>query len=648
MTPEYNLTVKLERHGDQLNASYFLPGSEALFPHSLPWQNIETQLRPIGDFLDSGKSSDLKDLLADAPRVYGRQLFEVLFGKDDECQKILRSLFSQPAKQPSPSPIMHAVRLRICTDEPLLFRLPWHLTAWREKLLIDRTGGGWEFIVGRGQDADPANDCETVLPCNILVIAPNAGFNAKQTQQREDHLKSFKSVLQDVWPTQDQKLPYLRQEFNRKGIKEALLGMSPHLIYVYAHGGVSAGRAYIKLDGDDGSDRLYISELAEKLDQQQPAPSIVYLNVSGLAGQGVEQLGSAVPLVIAHRLPGWLSGSHTQAVAWLREWLTTGNDPVTVCHSILKKQTGAEEVSLLIHGRYRSWKTEPFQPALHKHLPRLKLNRRHQKALVSQDVLDLINSDSRRVMGLVAYGSASNMVESLQEQLQSHIESNWLQQAEINWHKLTFPAKRGDNLLRDFEDEFTVQLDQGPNEAISHLLRRHAPRVSGAGNRGTLWFDWGVFGPKADQQPSLHPSELEAWLRFSSEYLASHCPADLRIVSYLAIELDENRQKRLTQALDGFFGHAWCRRPSFRLSVLPPLGNIAERDLFDFLDERANSSCPANIQDEVARLLFAETGGEFETAVGLIEQAEAGSWYDLHAQLKGTQGLTPPEDDEPF
>ena len=646
MTPDYTLTVKLERHDDQLNVSYFLPRYDASFPRSVPWQKIETQLQPIANVLDSGKPSGLEHLLEEASRLYGAQLFDVLFGKDDEYQKVLRALFTQPSDRPSPNPILHPVRLRICTDEPLLLGLPWQLTAWREKPLIDRPGGGWEFIAG--WDTDPSNDCETALPCNILVIAPKAGFDAELTEQREDHLKGFQDVLQHLWPTQDEKLPYLRLESIRKGVDEALLGMRPHLVYVYAHGGVSAGRPYITLDGDGRPDTLYISELAGQLAEQQPAPGVVYLNVSGLAGQGVEQLGATVPLVIAHRLPEWLPGSSAQALSWLKKWLTDGGDPVAVYHSILKKQTGAEAVSLLIYGQYRSWKTEPYQPVLCQYLPRLKLNRRHQKALVFQDLVDLINSDSRRVMGLVAYGSASDMLESLQEQLQHHIESIGFQQAEINWPKLAFPANRSKNLLHDLEDEFTAQLDQGPNEAIAHLIRRHAPRVSGTGHRGTLWFDWGVFGPRDDQQSPLYPRELEAWLRFSSEHLAKHCPADLRIVSYLAIELAEDRQQRLTQTLEGFFNHPWYRRPSFRLSILPPLGNIAARDLYDFLDERANSSCPPNIQDEVARLLFAETGGEFETTVALIEKAEEGSWYDLHARLKRTQGLTPPGDDEPF
>ncbi|MCB1318259.1 MAG: hypothetical protein KDK27_19970, partial [Leptospiraceae bacterium] len=257
--------------------------------------------------------------------------------------------------------------------------------------------------------------------------------------------------------------------------------------------------------------------------------------------------------------------------------------------------------------------------------------------------------DSRRVMGLIAYGDTGNLLESLHEQLQHHIESIGLPNTEINWLNLTFPANRGEKLERVLEDELALQLEKEPTETIPHLLRRHAPLVNAADhNRRTLWLNWGIFGANRDRQPPLTPSELESWLRLSSGYLSMHCPADLRIVSFLVIELAENRQQRLMKSLEKLRSQSWCRRSEFRLSILQPLGNILEGDLFDFLDERANSSCPPAIQDEMARLLFAKTGGEFEATVALIQQAEAGSWYDLQAQLKGTHGATQPEDDEPF
>jgi hypothetical protein len=80
------------------------------------------------------------------------------------------------------------------------------------------------------------------------------------------------------------------------------------------------------------------------------------------------------------------------------------------------------------------------------------------------------------------------------------------------------------------------------------------------------------------------------------------------------------------------------RTPAFRLSELPPLGKVAESDLLNFLEEPDNSSCDPGIQAEVAERIVVKTGGAFEETVALLQDAEAGSWYDLLARLRAEQG----------
>jgi hypothetical protein len=121
-------------------------------------------------------------------------------------------------------------------------------------------------------------------------------------------------------------------------------------------------------------------------------------------------------------------------------------------------------------------------------------------------------------------------------------------------------------------------------------------------------------------------------------------------VCYLALVLSDERErhKQLVDALQEYRKEPWCRHAAFRMNVLPPLGKVAEQDLFDFLEDPDNSSCPANIHTEIAERLIQRTGGRFDDTVKLMEQAEQGSWYDLLEQLQREQGVTTIADDEPF
>jgi hypothetical protein len=73
---------------------------------------------------------------------------------------------------------------------------------------------------------------------------------------------------------------------------------------------------------------------------------------------------------------------------------------------------------------------------------------------------------------------------------------------------------------------------------------------------------------------------------------------------------------------------------------LPPLGQVAEAELLNFLEDPANSSCDPGIQGEIAERIIARTKGAFEETVSLLQGAESGSWYDLLTQLRHEQGVT--------
>ena len=165
------------------------------------------------------------------------------------------------------------------------------------------------------------------------------------------------------------------------------------------------------------------------------------------------------------------------------------------------------------------------------------------------------------------------------------------------------------------------------------LLRDKAPRAVGPNRKPVLWINWTPAGGGSHATP-LPAEHLVAWLHFSSGFLVAHCPDDLRIVSYLALEVPATEHEDFARKLQEHRRQPWCRTPAFRLSELSPLDRVGESDLLFFLEETANSSCDAGIVIEVTERIIAQTGGAFEKTVSLIEEAENGSWYDLLARLR--------------
>src|SRR6185503_620048 len=81
----------------------------------------------------------------------GAALFEALFGAEAEWGPILRAAFQRPEPERQPDPTRDALRVRVCTRDPLLQCLPWRATMWSGRLLLD---DDWTFEVC----FDPAPD----------------------------------------------------------------------------------------------------------------------------------------------------------------------------------------------------------------------------------------------------------------------------------------------------------------------------------------------------------------------------------------------------------------------------------------------------------------------------------------------------------
>lgn len=598
----YTLTIHLERRGSTLDIRYNLPGMGVITTTTHNWQDaLVARGNPQGE------------------------LFTLLFGTETEWEPVFRRLLQQPASQPRPNPIRAPVRLRICTEEPLLLALPWSLITWNHYRLSEQ---GWTFTTT--SVLDPTEDCATSTPCPALIVAPASGTPDPH------HPQAIGEALRQICPT-GRHADYVRQVGTRRELENALCGMRPHLVYVYACGTRTDNQPGLLLD--DGW--LSLSELAGWFKQYPPA--VVFLNATGLADAGLtpgQALGNSVPLVIWRRASEWEADAASPVTRWLHRWLQKGEDPVAAL------QSADQSSNLVAHSRYRTWQTTMHLTTWRERLARLVLDRDEQKALVGKHLKELARSDSRRVMALVAYAAPGNLLDILPDQLQHYLDLELVNLAEINWKRLCFPDLR-DKLQQDLKHELELQLRADSGESAGQLLRRHAPRAIGSGKRAILWLNWGVFGPSIGQQERLKPEQLEEWLRFCGDFLSRNCPTDLRVVCYAAIETPENNHPRLAKTLQEHGWQPWCRRPEFRLSVLPPLGKVEESHLYDFLVD-GQSRCDPGIQAEVTQRLIAKTGGDFEPLVALIEEAEGSSWYGLLTCLQREQGVAPAADDEPF
>ncbi len=624
----YELTVQLEDRGEAILISYHLPGREPIGSATVLWADVKRRIDPVHDALDRMISRALLPQLGD-PNGWGEALFDLLFGPVDRWERIFRTLFGRPTGA-QPNPPLFPVRLRVHTEEPRLSSLPWRLTAWKGQLLVD---AGWMFTTTH--TLDPVEDVLTTAPCNVLIVAPQPAGPGGGPHD-PDHARAVLDALKNTWPT-GRDPGFFQTASTRAGLEEALRVHTPKVLYIYGQGTIAAGRLSLLLD--DG-ELVSLADLRQIFRSQGHAPDVIYLNTEGFTGSTgttPDQILGDVPLLLWRRRPEWSADSTTTALHWLRRWLSQGEDPVAAFHAVHREtcRTSSEACTVAIHSNYRAWRTTIYQGAsAARGYPALQIDRDRPKALVQKHVEELVRSGDRRVMAIVPYAVKGNSISLFWEQLRHHLELSLGHLADIKWIRLQLPPGRS-NLRYDLEDELKLQLGAEPNEPPRHLLRRCAPKAVGRGRRPVLWLNWGSFGEKDPAlDPLLTDDQLADWLRFSSGFLGPECPDDLRIVSYVAQEVPADRYKSFAQKLRELRQEPWCRTPVFRLSDGEPLEEVDVDHLLDFLEDRNNSSCDAQIRREVAQRIIAQTGGVFDATVALIQEAESGSWYDLLARLR--------------
>ncbi len=638
------LAVHLERSGDRLARTYYLPGGRRREGPATAWSEHESLLGDLVRALDDGDEAQVRAaLLPGSPLSRDEALFRLLFEDRAGWDALTPELVGAGPGAPPPSPTRHAVRLRVCSDDRQLAGLPWRRTVWQGHLLTD-THSRWSFALA--DEPEPGVDVRTAAPSTVLVLAPECG--PLRPAERELHEAALQELVTRAWSSSRPR-DVLEVVRTRAGLEESWTAMRPHLLYVLARRVVRRGQPCLLLDAGAGEEPLPLAALAELFAEARYWPAALYLNVEGPVSPEVpepgEVFGRDVPFVLWRRLPVRTRDHLSLPLSWLHHWLEEGRDPLSALHAVAREGDGEtpDVMTVAVRAGYRTWRVDHDRRRRRRD-PRLHLDRITPKRQAYGEVSELVQRSGRRVLALVAYGEAGNYLGSLTAQLTGYLETELAEEV-AEPVRVEFPDDRTE-LEAGLEQALGLALRRTEEQTLGQALAGKAPR--GAGGRGVLWLDWGVFG--AGDQAALTPSQLDAWLGFACTRLAAECPAGLRLVSFAAVQVDSgDGRDRLRAALDRRAESVTVDAgPTARLFPLPAISRVPRQELIAFLEDRENTSCPLGRHVAAADRILDRTGGEFEPTVALIAQAEATSWHDLLGGVPDRPADDPEEEDAPF
>lgn len=643
----YQLTIRVERNGDELVRTYIVPGFGVVGEHRAPLASLgkmyrvgdEQGLVALSNVLSRGDQAELEQHLRGAALDRaGAALFEAFFGDERVFGPVLRRAFQRSDEGARPDPIREALRVRICSRDPMIHGLPLRAMMYGGLLLVDH---GWTFEVSR--DEQPTEQREFSPPGSVLIVAPD--YEGMPAIGTEAHVRGLTRLFESIAPgfTSTPKF-HVVQSFREVSL--AVDGMNPNLVYYYGHGEGGGDELFLLL-GEGTCERVSMRDFARQI--KKIAPSVVVLNgcKTGQAGlqSGGHQLLPEVPLVVTNATTAYSRAAGEFALQWLRTWLEEGRDPVEALHDLGGRTStfGFEWLTPIVHANYSVFKTREVTvgPTALAYMPPEWLDREEQRARVFGYVSDLARDPKRRALALVATGCPGNHLELLSKQIMDRIEIDAGERLRIQPIQLTFPTERvpnfsGDSAFKELGERIASKLraelrTDGP---IVHALRARAPRRTGGG-MPIVWLDWQVFSGEAerskDRQPYLDSDSLLAWLQFVRDQLATSCPDDMRIVVMLSLELSQEKLGPVGEELKSWESapELGLRTPWFRFRTVSPLGEVKQDEILDYLE---HTDCP--IAAELAGLLYQKTGGHYEKTVEYLRRG-APTWYPLRDELLG-------------
>ena len=548
----------------------------------------------------------------------GDTLFQILFPVREVQDRLLARLF----RNPHPSPSRDRLRVRILTTDPELSALPWALTSWDHRPLVE---SGWSFELVT-QDL-PEKRAVLQSPVRVLVIAPDP----QAAEERDNHLTDLKTLLGHPEP----------EFFQMVKSRRELAGLTPSfpadVVYFLGTGQVQKGRVSLTLEG---AEQPGLDDLRQAL--RGHFPQVLFL-LGGPAAMDPVWLSAPrsllpeIPVVVVGRGGPYQRFAPALAIRFLTQFLGDRQDPalaLSQLESPLEIPESVARSAFLAYTAYDSFEVRPLLPQRKSPRSHLRLDRTLARAVVIEQVTRLVRSKPRRVEALIAHADVGNLLSHFAEQAVDHIERHGL--APIKRVQLEFPTDRRE-LHRSLEQQLLLFLGgDGIGKSLAAVLLQHAPRARGQAPARVLWIDWKLFGGP-DGQPPLKKHELDAWLRFCFDTLVRACPHDVRIVSYLAMHVEEKNQKRLRDDLEQV--KQQLISDQFRAFLLPALPRVDHSELVEFLTEPDNTTCPPSLATQIASLIYRDTDGIYDKTVKHIETAERSGWGSLLTELSRRHGL---------
>lgn len=639
------LTILLERSGELLQVSYYDAKNRRIGegPAELSWAAIGERfervmhdgstrrgLDAITEILDAGQAHELIEKFTQGDLVeLGHVLFYTLLGSSERWEPVIRALFDEHGEV-RPNPPRRSVRARIWTSIDALVDLPWRLTAWKGKFLVD---SGWTFEVVSAAEHGP--DIGFEAPCPLLVIAPMfAGMDDISTEQ---HLQSLRQALPSPYLTATN----FRVVQSRDDVRDAFRGMHPRVLYYYGHAEIRGGQVCLLLgDGSGPADAINAYDLKQLMSGHYP--QLAYINACKSGASGWHsvgyQLSPDVPVIVANPTTSWSRHAGRAALAWLASCLEHGHDPVIAAHAMDEQAStrGFEWGMRTVHANYDVWRAQPLVTLGPITPVGLRLDRDVSRERVQSLVTALARDDDRRVAAIVSYATRGNRIDLSFEQIKDQLEDNASHVAQVSWRKVTFPRERSE-LGAALRRELASSLGATAGEPLPHAMRRCARGVDIPGAMPILWLSWGPFGQHQEQ--SINFRELRTWVELASE-LAQICPPDIRVVAFMSIETENAPHPALEEEVHTL-AIQHVLDDAFSCDLIPPLPDVTLLDVAKFLSDKNNTRCPPALVQEISRYIYRRASGNYERTVALIERGEAESWYTLLKDLRADEPVRP-------
>jgi hypothetical protein len=558
----------------------------------------------------------------------GEALFELLFGQGESPSRILLDAFAIDAGE-APNPTYDALRIRVLTCDPRLRALPWTRIEWAGHELREND---WTVELLPPDDESGFSGLSAVrlmMPGQVLCILPETARGAKDATA---HWQGLTDFFQNAWP-EFARPPV--QAATPDEVRQALERQAPRIVYYFGPAQIRDGRCRLILsDGKGGSAPLDLDTLTEWIPQAGTA--VVFLNLLGDdvhgAGAHVHGLSAKIPFVAVQSAPSNDTfAARAAALKWLRDALTgqSQTDPVWALHRYgLPTATACS--------RYRDWYTELSPRPVEERLAELLLDRRPQRERVTDLLDDLVRERTLRVCQVLAYGGPGNSVDAFATQVLKHLKRRPAKSAHVFQKDLRLPlsATTEDAIDRAYRRG----LGLGAREpALAALAPR---RKHSSGSPYVPLLVWKSEGAAAGEQLA---QMLPALVRWVVQNLARPAPAEIHVLSLLALEVPESEVQALEAATEDLSTNDELMDATFELEILQALDHVHESDLRRFIGRE--SACPPKLRAKLPGLIFRRTGGQFEKTVELLERGKASEWYDLYEDLNNAPPPGAPSDE---